>query len=207
MGSVTVRSVPVRRLTPEAFAPFGQVIGPGSGPAVTMRTLLDGGTVRFGRRTGAPPEGFDVEALDILHLWDPELNLVLAGKPPSARYMVTQPRPLEFHLMERHLYGSQTFIPLAGTPSVFAVAPPTDPDDPEALPDPDEITAFLLDGTLGVNIDPGTWHWTPIPVGAAVTFVTFTREGNRLDDLWYVDLQLRFGLRFELILPDGAATP
>lgn len=168
-----------------------------------MPAILQGGTVRFARQVGTPPAGFDVGALDILHLWDPKVTFALDGEPPGVRYMVVHARPLEFHIMERHLLGNQVFVPLGGKSTVFAVAPPQDLDDPEAVPDPESIRAFLLDGSCAVSIRPGTWHWTPIPVGADdVAFVTLTRARVRLDDMWMVDLRQRLGISFQLVLPE-----
>jgi hypothetical protein len=51
-----------------------------------------------------------------------------------------------FMQMERHFNVTQAFIPMDGSISVVAVAPPTDLDDPEALPTSDRVRAFLIDG-------------------------------------------------------------
>lgn len=203
MDTAHTTRVAVQRLTPDTFVPFGEVIGPRDSEPVTMPAILAGGHARFGRQIGTPPAGFDTDALDILHLWDPEIIFALDGEPPGVRYMVVHARPLRFHIMERHLRGSQTFIPMEGKATVFAVAPPNDLDNPEATPATKTITAFLLDGTCAVNIRPGTWHWTPIPVNdEAVAFVTLTRTNVRLDDMWMVDLHQQSGQHFELILPE-----
>jgi ureidoglycolate lyase len=203
VASKNRKRIIVQRLTREAFEPFGEVIGPSRTPPVTMPNILAGGTAHFGRHVGSPPVGFGTDDLDILHLWDPKVTFALGGEPPGIRYMVVHARPLHFHIMERHLLGSQTFIPVGGRPAVFAVAPPADLDQQEAIPDPDAIEAFYLDGSCAVNIRPGTWHWTPIPARAEdVPFVTLTRAKVRLDDMWMVDLAQQFGITFELILPE-----
>lgn len=191
-------------MTSEAFAPFGEVVGPAETPPVTMPQILLGGTVRFGHDVGSPPPGFGTADLDMLHLWDPKVTFALENEPPGIRYMVVHARPLNFHIMERHLIGSQTFIPIGALSTVMAVAPPKSLDQPTALPDPDDVTAFLLDGSMAVNIRPGTWHWTPIPVGSEdVPFITLTRSKVRLDDMWMVDLKQQLGITIELIIPEG----
>jgi ureidoglycolate lyase len=202
-ASTPPKTIIVQRLTPKAFEPYGEVIGPSETPPVTMPEILAGGTAHFGRHAGTPPVGFGTDDLNILHLWDPRVTFALGGEPPGIRYMVVHARPLHFHIMERHLVGSQTFIPIGGRPAVFAVAPPANLDQQEAIPDPNTVEAFYLDGSCAVNIRPGTWHWTPIPARAEdVPFVTLTRAKVRLDDMWMVDLAQQLGVTFELILPE-----
>ncbi|MFB3097904.1 MAG: ureidoglycolate lyase, partial [Dehalococcoidia bacterium] len=42
--------------------------------------------------------------------------------------------------------------------AVVAVAPPTDLDDPMAIPDPRDVRAFLINGRKGFAYKKGTWH-------------------------------------------------
>jgi ureidoglycolate hydrolase len=64
---------------------------------------------------------------------------------------------LRFSKLERHFNLTQAFVPLGGSPAVLAVAPPG-PADRGALPRPDQVRAFLLDGTTGYALARGTWH-------------------------------------------------
>jgi CspA family cold shock protein len=50
--------------------------------------------------------------------------------------------------MERNFGVTQAFFQLSGAPTVVAAAAPTDPD-PLAIPEPDQIRAFLIDPSKG----------------------------------------------------------
>jgi ureidoglycolate hydrolase len=65
---------------------------------------------------------------------------------------------MRFKRMERHLNVTQTFIPFHGSPSVVAVAVPTHSTNKKARPTPDQVRAFLIDGTKGYLLKKGTWH-------------------------------------------------
>jgi ureidoglycolate lyase len=75
---------------------------------------------------------------------------------PLVMLLRTQYQGLRFSKLERHFELTQTFLPLGGSPAVVAVAPPS--SDRAAIPDPAEVRAFLLDGTKGYALAPGTWH-------------------------------------------------
>src|SRR5689334_16790406 len=66
--------------------------------------------------------------------------------------------PIEWSQMERHLAVTQAFLPLGGVASIMVVAPPSDPADRKALPPPDSVRAFHMDGSRGVVLRRGTWH-------------------------------------------------
>ena len=63
-----------------------------------------------------------------------------------------------FTELERHFNVTQAFMPLSGSVAVVAVSAPTDPDDPLAFPEPEDVHAFLIDGTQGFVYKTGTWH-------------------------------------------------
>lgn len=102
-----------------------------------------------------------------------------------------------FRLLERHFAVTQAFIPLAGSPAVVAVAPPTDPDDPEAIPKPEAVRAFLIDPGKGYAYKTGTWHsldrYLLAPPGAS--FVILNVDPNPTQVVNYAD---RFGVEFEI---------
>lgn len=56
--------------------------------------------------------------------------------------------------LECHLNVTQTFLPLGGGPAALVVAKPTH----HGLPEPDDVAAFLLDGSVGYALHVGTWH-------------------------------------------------
>jgi ureidoglycolate lyase len=82
-------------LTPEAFAPYGEVL---ETPANAGRTFFDGGLGNL-RGVGARP------------------SLRMVHKPPIKGL------PLEANLLERHEFSSQTFVPLEMGRMLIVVAP------------------------------------------------------------------------------------
>jgi ureidoglycolate lyase len=123
-------------LTSEAFAAFGTVVAPfahGQPPA-GARAINNGTTWR----------------LDLLA----DLDLHHGGGTPGLAVYSAAARafPLALQAMERHAHGSQSFLPLghARFVVVVAAAGPT--------PDPQDLNAFITDGSQGVVLYPGTWH-------------------------------------------------
>lgn len=102
-----------------------------------------------------------------------------------------------FTELERHFAVTQAFFPLEGSPAVVCVAPPTDPDDPEAIPAPEEVRAFLIDPGKGFVYHTGTWHsldrYLLSPPGAS--FVILNVDPNPTQ---VVDYAARFGVTFEV---------
>ena len=142
-----VVEIPLQPLTAEAFASFGQILG-----------HLD-----------APP------IFEAPHLRSWRLDFELEGPVELmvARYLH---QPFEFTAIERHFDVTQTFIPLGDQPSVMVVAAPTDPQAWSAVPEPDELHAFLIPGDRGFMLWRGTWHaLTCFPVrpgGAPFALIT-----------------------------------
>lgn len=103
----------------------------------------------------------------------------------------------QFKLLERHFNVTQTFVPLEGSPAVVAVAPPTDLDDPAAVPRPEDVRAFLIDPTKGFAYKVGTWHsldrYILSPPGAS--FVIMNVDPNPTQ---FVDYEEEFGVVFEV---------
>lgn len=97
-----MRSIPVGEITPEAFAPYGDLLAiPATPPRQDHAARIEN------RRTGV------------------EANLALVASEPFAGLM-----PLR--RLERHPHSSQTFLPLAVGDYLVVVAPDRDgaPDEP-----------------------------------------------------------------------------
>ena len=118
-------------LTPEAFAPFGEVIDARSSDC-------------FYINAGRTRRHHDLATVETLGEDARVLISLLVSQPVAL--------PLELELLERHPLGSQAFMPLHEERFVVVVAPPGDDIDP------DEIRAFITDGRQGVNYRAGTWH-------------------------------------------------
>jgi ureidoglycolate hydrolase len=73
--------------------------------------------------------------------------------------VIWQPQgSLQFTQLERHFGVTQSFVQLSGAPAVVCAAPPTDLDDPLAIPEPADVRAFLIDPGIGYSFKRGTWH-------------------------------------------------
>ena len=128
---------------------------------------------------------------------------------------------LQFSLMERHFGVTQSFIQLSGAPAVVCAAAPTDPDDPYAVPKPEDIHAFLINPEKGFAFGRGTWHslnrYILSPPGATFVILNSNPNPSQLVDynegtgLVYTDLgtdtnpkkvelEGDFGITFELTL-------
>ncbi|MDP6132775.1 MAG: ureidoglycolate lyase [Dehalococcoidia bacterium] len=127
---------------------------------------------------------------------------------------------LTFCEMERHFKVTQTFFQLSGSPTVVAAAAPTD-EDPLAIPEPGQISAFLIDPSKGYSFKVGTWHslkrFVLAPPGATLAVINSDPNPSQVVNyqdnlsLTYTDLGTdknpsrddlgnRFGLVFELTL-------
>ena len=119
--------------------------------------------------------------------------------------------------LEQHFHVTQAFIPISGSPAVVAVAAPTPQDDPNAIPKPQDLRAFLIDGTKGYMLHKGTWHSDRLPLyapGSKMVIITDEetsqdlRENGSMSDPvdqrggWelnrIVDFQHSFGVVFEI---------
>ena len=106
---------------------------------------------------------------------------------------------LTFSQLERHFAVTQSFVQLAGSPAVVALAPPTDLDDPMAAPDPGDVHAFLIDPAKGYALKRGTWHslnrYILAPPGATFAIINSDPNPTQIVDykgsysLTYVDLE------------------
>lgn len=78
-------------------------------------------------------------------------------------------RPLRCDHLNRHHKATQALVALAGKPTLLVVAPAAyDFSIPDHLA---HIRAFVCDGTAGVNLGLGTWHWGPYPLHDHVDLV------------------------------------
>ncbi|MBM3503175.1 MAG: hypothetical protein FJX65_04810 [Alphaproteobacteria bacterium] len=191
--TLRVHRVNAEPLERRSFAPFGDVLTP-HGERLDNRDLLSHGYARM----SDPVPDRRLADFDVLDYWGGVASIT--REPMRLGYLRTKQRPLAFSWFERHLKGTQAFVPLAGQDSIFAVAPPSAMDDPRALPDLAQVRAFRLDGTAGVNIRPGVWHWTPFPVGKSADFIILVRENVADDDLHFVDLEARLQTRVAIDL-------
>jgi ureidoglycolate hydrolase len=78
-------------------------------------------------------------------------------------------RPLVCDHLNRHHRATQALVALAGKPTLLLVAAPE--HDFSSVEHLDHVHAFVCDGTAGVNLGIGTWHWGPYPIMDQVDLV------------------------------------
>lgn len=75
-------------------------------------------------------------------------------------------RPLRVDHLNRHHKATQALIPLDAKPCVLVVAPrDVDFSSADHL---DTLRAFVLDGSVGINLHLGIWHEGPFALGPHV---------------------------------------
>ena len=79
--------------------------------------------------------------------------------------------PMKIDMMEKHPLGSQAFIPMKQTTFLVLVAPEGN------KPDLNKIEAFLIPPEIGVNYNPGTWHF-PLIATEDMNFLVVDRKGS-----------------------------
>ena len=79
--------------------------------------------------------------------------------------------PMKIDMMEKHPLGSQAFIPMKETTFIVFVAPKGE------KPDLNKIEAFIIPPGIGVNYDPGVWHF-PLISTEDMNFLVVDRKGS-----------------------------
>jgi ureidoglycolate lyase len=147
-------------LTPDLFAPFGDVIAPGLGERMSIN---EGTTERF----------HNLAKVDVTD--GHTLINVFRGQPRS--------RPIAIQMMERHPIGSQAFVPMHGQDYLIVVARPGESFDVN------DLQAFSVMGGTGINYYTGTWHHPLLVLEADSDFLVVDRggPGDNLDEIWFPD--------------------
>lgn len=164
----------VEHLTQDAFAPFGEVI--------SIDTARDSYLINLGTTT----RFHDISRVDVADEDGAPIISIFRGTP--------RPKPIEIKMMERHPLGSQAFMPLSGQKFLIVVASGTD------TPKPEDLRAFLSDGTQGVTYAKNVWHHPLLVLEEDSDFLIVDRSGpgNNLNE---IDLPLVEG---EVITLDWA---
>ena len=88
--------------------------------------------------------------------------------------------PMKIDMMEKHPLGSQAFLPMKETTFLVFVAPKGE------KPNLNEVEAFIVPPGIGVNYNPGTWHF-PLISTEDMNFLVVDRKGSG-DNLVIEDL-------------------
>ena len=106
-------------------------------------------------------------------------------------------KPLRCDHLNRHHKATQALVALAGKPTLLVVAPPEyDFTTTEHLT---QVRAFVCDGSAGVNLSLGTWHWGPYPLTDQVDLVNVQGRGFA-DDNEVAYLERDLGVIVEVVL-------
>ena len=89
--------------------------------------------------------------------------------------------PMKVDMMEKHPLGSQAFIPMKETVFLSFVAPEGE------KPDLTRVEAFIIPKGIGVNYNPGIWHF-PLISTEDMNFLVVDRKGEG-DNLIIHDLK------------------
>lgn len=158
---MSARKLVPRRLSRDAFAPFGDVI---QTDGVPHHAINNGTTERF----------HDLATVDTGEGEDAGKGRTLINIFVGQSFTP----PVEIRMMERHPLGSQAFVPLDGRPYLVVVAPAREDGTPGTP------VAFLASGDQGVNYARGTWHHPLVSLEAESRFLVVDRggPGNNLEE-------------------------
>ena len=146
-------------LTPNAFAPFGDVLDTDGDPDKLINQGLCG---RYHDRAR-------------LDFGDGRAGVSLFNAEPRTL-------PYRLEMMERHPDGSQCFVPMTAAPFLVIVAP-------DMGGSPGTPRAFLTRAGQAVNFHRGTWHGVLTPLSAPGLFAVIDRIGSgpNLEEHWFPD--------------------
>ena len=142
----------VEPLTAQAFAPYGDVIG--TREDSSFHTINRGLAKRF--------DGLAA------------IDTAAQGGEAAVAIVRARPHALPFNvaMLERHLLGSQAFVPLSGQAYLVVVA------SAGPVPDVSSMRCFLCANGQGVNYARGTWHHPLLAIGAESDFLVIDRAGS-----------------------------
>jgi ureidoglycolate lyase len=145
----------IQELTPDAFAPFGEVIGQ---PA---------------RAADASGPGW--------RWWGETALLAADRRPYGVGYLDLQPADLRFDWAERHMRSAEMLISAGGDCLVY-VGPPEFPEEPGRLPPLERFQVFRVPQGQGVLLHPGVWHGAPLALDRPLNLVVLLLQGTGASD-------------------------
>jgi ureidoglycolate lyase len=141
----------VEPLTLQAFSPYGDVIE-------------TEGAVHYPINQGTAERFHDLARIDVgSGNGQPGLSIFIAQPPP---------RPIKIRMMERHLLGTQAFVPLQNRDYLVVVA---------SAPEPLSLRAFRASGLQGVNYHRNVWHHPLLVLEPDSRFLVIDRIGEEAD--------------------------
>ncbi len=129
-----------------------------------------------------------------------DAQLVLDRGTPRFYVMTLHRRPLAFRHITRHLCVTQCLASAGGEPWFIAVAPPDEPDNVQAQPDPARIRAFRIEGDQAIMLARGTWHAGPFLSVPTQAFFNLELADTNQVDHHTTQLDEAFGVAFRFQL-------
>ena len=144
-------------LSPEAFAPFGQVVSAGLSAG---KSANQGTAVRFD--------------------WTCRFVNTRDGARPNLSVFRSEAKALPFplKLLERHPCSSQMFVPMQCARYLVVVCK----SGADGMPVLSELRAFVCAAGQGFNYDAGIWHHPIIALDAAAELVMLAWEDGGAKD-------------------------
>ena len=125
-----------------------------------------------------------------------QVDLDLDGGKASFVAQTVEERPLRFSFFARHQRTEQVFVPLGGSKSIIAVAPPC--ENGIGAPNIERMQAFLIDGSCAFKLHRGAWHTSAFPLDECATFMVLDRENTLEEDYDLRDLTTTLGVVVEI---------
>ena len=116
----------------------------------------------------------DINSIDVNKRYDNIVNLNTSkdnGKTTISIFSALKRQfPMKIDMMEKHPLGSQAFIPMKETTFLSLVAPQGD------KPELNQIESFIVPSGIGINYNPGIWHF-PLISTEDMNFLVVDRKG------------------------------
>lgn len=147
--------------------------------AVRAEKLTSDAFARFGKVIEAADDVQSVEINSGTCLKYPKLAIpdcTMAGGQVSIHIYRAKPLdlPIVVKGLERHVCGSQAFMPLSGRPYLVVVAPVGDFEL-------ERVRVFRAEGSQGVQYSRGTWHHFCLALEAESEFLVIDRLSSTPD--------------------------
>ncbi|MDM3872334.1 ureidoglycolate lyase [Porticoccus sp. W117] len=151
------RTLKLKSLTAEAFAPYGDVI--------EVSSEADSFPINYGQTTRYNA----LSRVDTGEDGTPIIS-IFRTKPVDL--------PIRINVMERHPLASQTFMPMSCNAYIVVVAPKGDLDFTK-------LEAFIVRPSQGVTYHKGVWHHYNLVLAGNGDFLVIDRQGggNNCDEV------------------------
>lgn len=169
-------------LTPEAFAPYGGVISADHQIKNVLSSAANYGTAVKIHKVAPIVNGFAKcpSQQPATARW----NIFRCSAPKHLIKSAGLKHTYTAKVLERHPYSTQTFVPMGQSrekDSFLVIVAKSDPSQPQSLPDPSSVKAFVCKGNQSVTYGQGIWHAPMVVIDEAtphIDFAVFIHEND-----------------------------